>query len=217
MLRDQDIHPLIKSFFPIAESIGALLGRNCEIVIHDLTNPKFSVIKVVNGGVTGREVGQSIRDLVLSVLISDKYSNDMLANYRSLSSAQEKVVKSSTALIRDVDGKPIGAFCINFDITNLLTVQSQMSDLTYMTDVQPTETRLEDLPQDVMQVVDYIIEQTINTVAKPVDTLTKTERKDIVEFLDEKGVFLIKGGIEKVAAALKVSRYTIYNYLDDFK
>lgn len=212
-----DINPHLKALFPVAESIGALFGRNCEIVIHDLAFPQSSVVKVVNGGVTGRKVGQGIRDLVISVLLSDKYSNDMLANYRSLSSNNEKVIKSSTALIRDQNGKPIGAFCINFDITNFLTLQPQLNELTYTTDVQPNETRLEDLPQDVMQVVDLIIEQSIQSVAKPIESLSKNERMEIVEFLDEKGVFLIKGGIEKVASALRVSRYTIYSYLDNLK
>lgn len=217
MNQNDGINPQLKTFFPVAESIGALFGRNCEIVIHDLNHPQSSVIKVVNGGVTGRKVGQSIRDLVISVLLSDKYSNDMLANYRSISSDNEKVIKSSTALIRDNAGIPIGAFCINFDITDLLTVQPQLNDLTYTTDAQPSETRLEDLPQDVMQIVNHIIEQSIITVGKPVDTLSKNERMEIVKFLDEKGVFLIKGGVEKVAAALKVSRYTIYSYLDNLK
>lgn len=30
-------------------------------------------------------------------------------------------------------------------------------------------------------------------------------------------MFIVKGGIEKAAAALGVTRYTIYNYLDEIR
>jgi len=33
--------------------------------------------------------------------------------------------------------------------------------------------------------------------------------------LDKKGVFLVKGSVEQVASVLGVSRYTIYNYLEE--
>ncbi|MDD2481760.1 MAG: helix-turn-helix domain-containing protein, partial [Lutispora sp.] len=38
---------------------------------------------------------------------------------------------------------------------------------------------------------------------------------NIVETLEDKGVFLIKGAVDYVAKVLCVSRYTIYNYLDE--
>jgi predicted transcriptional regulator YheO len=46
---------------------------------------------------------------------------------------------------------------------------------------------------------------------------TKRANLMAVKNMQEKGVFLIKGGVEKAAAALGVTRYTIYNYLDELK
>ena len=45
--------------------------------------------------------------------------------------------------------------------------------------------------------------------------LNKEEKVSIVNDLDGQGVFLIKGAIDYVAEILCVSRYTIYNYLDE--
>jgi len=39
----------------------------------------------------------------------------------------------------------------------------------------------------------------------------------VVKSLDERGIFLIKGAVENVAKFLDVSRYTIYNYLDEIR
>ena len=36
----------------------------------------------------------------------------------------------------------------------------------------------------------------------------------IVSYLDEKGVFLIRGSVDWVASKLGVSKYTIYSYLE---
>jgi len=47
--------------------------------------------------------------------------------------------------------------------------------------------------------------------------MKKQVKLDAVRQMHERGMFIVKGGIEKAAAALGVSRYTIYNYLDEIK
>ena len=39
----------------------------------------------------------------------------------------------------------------------------------------------------------------------------------VVRYLDEKGVFLIKKSAERVAEFLDISRFTVYNYLNEVK
>lgn len=47
--------------------------------------------------------------------------------------------------------------------------------------------------------------------------MQKEHKLKIVEVLDEKGVFLIKGAVDDVANAIGVSRYSVYNYLDEIR
>jgi predicted transcriptional regulator YheO len=35
--------------------------------------------------------------------------------------------------------------------------------------------------------------------------------------MDQKGIFLIKGAIDKVAEKLNISKVTVYSYLDEIK
>jgi DNA-binding CsgD family transcriptional regulator len=44
--------------------------------------------------------------------------------------------------------------------------------------------------------------------------MSRTQKQHIVKELDERGAFLIKKSVEQVAERLGVSRFTIYNYLD---
>ena len=36
----------------------------------------------------------------------------------------------------------------------------------------------------------------------------------MIRFMDDKGIFLVKGAIDKVAACMGLSKVTIYGYLD---
>ena len=45
--------------------------------------------------------------------------------------------------------------------------------------------------------------------------LTKEDKVAVVRYLDEKGAFLIKKSAEKVADFLGISRFTVYNYLNE--
>ena len=40
---------------------------------------------------------------------------------------------------------------------------------------------------------------------------------ELVRFMDDKGIFLVRGSMEKVANLLGVSKVTLYSYLDEAK
>ena len=47
--------------------------------------------------------------------------------------------------------------------------------------------------------------------------MKKEDKLTVVRKAEEKGAFLIKGAINQIAQAISVSRYTIYNYLEELK
>ncbi len=51
----------------------------------------------------------------------------------------------------------------------------------------------------------------------PVDLMAKEDKIELVRIFEERGVFLVKGAVEYVAEVLNVSRYTVYNYLDEIR
>ncbi|GAI72014.1 unnamed protein product [marine sediment metagenome] len=64
--KKEDKNYLFNNLKMIAEAIGKTFGKNCEVVIHDYSNPNHSIIKIVNGYITGRKVGDSLTDLALA-------------------------------------------------------------------------------------------------------------------------------------------------------
>ena len=202
----------LNKYIPIAHMIAKTFGRQCEVVIHDLSIPQNSVVYTLNNHVTGRQIGQSFEHLVKEVLLSKNFDGDCTANYMTVIK-DGREIKSSTTLLRDSGGKPIGALCINVDVKPLKDAMSFLGDLLNVEQAKP-EVEVEPF-SNVMEIVDDLIDKIIDQ--DNVDNLKRKDKLDLIQFMDDKGVFLIKGAIDKVAERLNISKVTVYSYLDKIK
>lgn len=206
------MNAILNSYFVVADTIAGTLGECCEVVVHDLSQPESSVVYVANGAVTGRQVGQSFDHLVKQVLLNKNFRDDRMINYR-FETPEGRKIKSSSALIRDGEGEVAGMLCINFDITAAQTMQTQLNQFLSTEEDEPEAEK--DVDQNVMAVIDELILKIIGTV--DVKNLSRKKSVEIVKFMDEKGIFLVKGAMDKVAGMMGVSKVTIYSYLDEAK
>ena len=207
------MNAILKRYFPIADIIAGTFGKECEVVVHDLEKPEQSVVYVVNGKVTGREKGQSFDHLIKNVLLSKDFKEDRLINY-VFELNDGKKIRSSSLLIRDGKKKVIGMICINYDMTRYQVMQESLNSFLGMV-AETEETPSEEPDQDVMEIIDDLIMKIIgNDDAK---NLNRKRCVELVKFMDEKGIFLVKGAMDKVAELMGVSRITVYSYLDEAK
>lgn len=204
-------HPILKNYFHIAEGIAKTFGNSCEVVIHDFSDLSSSIIAIYNGHVTERRIGSPFTDYGLATL-KQGFKEDLILNYLN-TSIKGKKVKSSSILIRDNDGEVIGSLCINIDLTMLSTARTIINELMNVND----QTERESFPSSVADLENRLINQAIEKIGKPIELMNKSERIDFIHLLDEMGLFLIKGGVNKVANMMDVSKYTIYNYLEKKK
>ncbi|WP_371362243.1 Transcriptional regulator DauR [Sporomusa rhizae] len=207
------MHPILKAIIPVANIITKTFGKSCEVAIHDLTQPENSVVYVANGTVTGRKEGQSFNHLIRQVLLSKKFKNDCTMNY-TFETDDGKKIKSSSALIRNLEGEVVGMLCINYDLTLSYLIQEELENFLPQTVPEPSDGE-ETFEQDVVTIVDELIDNIIGT--KDVGCLKRKDNLEIIRFMDEKGIFLVKGAIDKVAASMGLSKVTIYSYLDDVR
>ncbi len=54
-------------------------------------------------------------------------------------------------------------------------------------------------------------------MGKPVESMTRAERRQLVSILEESGFFSIQKAVPYAAERLGVTRYTIYNYLKQIR
>ena len=57
---------ILESYMLSADGLAEFWGENCEVIIHDLTQLDASVVKIVNGHLSGRQVGAPISEVTLN-------------------------------------------------------------------------------------------------------------------------------------------------------
>lgn len=203
----------LRRYIPIADMIAKTFGEQCEVVIHDLSVPQTSVVYAVNNHVTGRQVGQSFDHLVKSVLLAKDFANDYKANYL-IHTPDNRKIKSSTVFIRDNKNKIIGAICINYDLKPLQDCDVFLKAFLNVEEEPVIEKEVEPF-EHVVEIVDELIDKII--VSGDIERLKRREKIELIQFMERKGIFLMKGSIEKVAEKLNISKVTVYSYLDEIK
>ena len=198
----------------LARGLAEQFGSNCEIVIHDLSKEHIdnSIVHIENGQVTGRKLGGSPSNIVIEAL--QKNPNELKDQYAYLTRTDNgRILKSTTIYIRDNDDRPRYVFAINYDITNLLALESTIKSITTTGDGvnadQPTP-----IPMDVNQLLDELIAQSVELVGVPVAYMTKEDKIKAIQFLNDSGAFLITKSGDKVSKFFGISKYTLYSYVN---
>ncbi|MCC5911564.1 MAG: PAS domain-containing protein [Clostridiaceae bacterium] len=212
---DNKLHPVLKSMIPLVEGIAKTFGKHCEVVLHEIKDSKKSIVSIYNGHITGRSVGSPMLDVGVEAIRKGNDADNIL-NYKNKSS-DGRALKSSTMFVRDENSKIIGCLCINIDVSEFVVAQKVFEELLQTDTREDVNPPSDSLNNNVNDVLMNIVAGTLDAYGKPVSYMNKEEKVNIVKKLDEQGAFLIKGAIDYVAKILCVSRYTIYNYLDEIR
>ncbi len=198
----------------LAHALALQFGSGCEVVVHDLeaADPSHSIVAIENGHVTGRRLGDGPSHVVLEALhAGGERLEDRLAYLTK--TADGKILKSSTVFIRDDDGRAVGIFAVNYDITILRAMGDTIAEVVGTEPSAPREP--EPIVRSVADLLDDLIEQSVQLVGTPVALMSKEEKVRAIRYLNDTGAFLITKSGPKVCKYFGISKYTLYNYLDE--
>lgn len=205
---------LLNLLTQIADGFARQFGPDCEIVIHDLTTDDLdhSIVYIVNGHVSGRQLGDGASKVVLESLHKNPDSLKDHIGYLTRTS-NGRILKSSTMYIRGENGNVQYLLSINYDITGLMTIERSIKALVN-TDDEPSNKQPEKIVHNVNDILDSLIEQSVATIGKPVALMTKDEKVSAIQFLNDAGAFLITKSGDKVSKYYGISKFTLYSYID---
>lgn len=216
---------LLRQYVKLTEFLGAALGPDYEVALHDLTDKNQSIIAIANGYISGREVGAPLTNMALSVLKDESYEwQDYRLHYSGLSAAGN-ALRSSTMFIKE-DGKLIGMLCINFDDSRFQSFAQQVLTLCHPNQFvqaqdQPPEGADLPRPETFRNSTDAVTQDAIahelGRLGVPADRLTSEERLQVISALEASGIFLLKGAVKDVAASLGCSQASVYRYLSQIR
>ena len=156
-------------------------------------------------------------------------------NYQ-VSTEDGRILRASTMFIKDDDGSPIGLLGINFDDSRYRDFCKKMFSVVHPDDFlkanpailspapangqaagsQP-DSLTDDFSMDISTLMEKSFEAVTASLSTPMERLNQQEKREIVQKLQERGVFKLKGGISFVAKRLSCSPATVYRYLGELE
>lgn len=198
-------------FQQLLKLISTHFGPTCEVVLHDLTKGyDHTIADIRNGHITNRAPGDCGSNLGLEILRGSIIDGDRF-NYIT-NTSDGKILRSSSIYIKDDAGKVIGSICINSDITETIKMENYLKQINHYEFNED-----EVFVKDVNNLLDYLLQQAQTLVGKPFSEMDKKDKISALEYLDQKGAFLITKSNEKVCSVMGISKFTLYNYLDSIR
>ena len=190
----------------MAEGLGETFAPFCEVVVHDLSNPKNAIYAIENN-LSGRQVGQSVTELGLARIRDPEYPA-VITNYANTFSDGRKV-KSTSIGVKDESGEYVAALCLNVDLTLFQSFQGAISQFTRIEDKQVHEHL--DTGANHSDRIHVRIDEFAASRATTSRSLKPADRKLLVQELKKAGFLEIRRGAEIAAAHMGVSRATVYS------
>ena len=199
------MNPELELLKQMAHTIAMQFGRDCEVIIHDLTSKdmEHTIVHIENGD------GPSA--VVLETL--HKHPEDIKDHYAyQIKTSDGKILKSTTTFVKGDDGKVHYIVAINYDISALLMIDASLQSLMHVEEQKKDEPTA--IVGNVHDLLDSLIEQSVTLVGKPAALMNKEEKVKAIQFLNDAGAFLITKSGDKVAKYFGISKFTLYSYID---
>ena len=183
---------------PIAAAVAALLHPHAEIVLHDLATGRIARIW---NNFSNRKVGEP-SDLETDLELEEE---DVLGPYEKATPRGERV-NSISAVLRDEAGIARALLCINLDVSHFDAAAKLLAGFASARTSRPEWMFRQDIREQInLLIAEYL--KARNTVMRALD---QDGRVNLISFLDGRGVFQTRRAVDHVAAALSLSRTTLY-------
>jgi predicted transcriptional regulator YheO len=196
---------LIEQTKQIAAGLAQTFAPFCEVVVHDLLDPKHAVLMIQNN-LSGRQPGDPATELGLARIADPEYPQ-VIANYAN-HFADGRQAKSTSIGIKDSTGKYIAALCLNVDLSIFRSLQAVMDQFA-MTDVKAA--MKESLDPSGADAIRNRIDQFAANLATTPRALKAPHRRELLKDLKDSGLMDVRRAMEVVAQYLGVSRATVYS------
>lgn len=225
---------ILQQYAVMVDFLGKALGPDYEVVLHELNPDHSQIVAIANGHISGRSVGGPLTDAILKMLAKKSYqTRDYITNYKGVTE-NGHILRSSTMFIKDESGNPIGLLCINFDDSRFIDLHKKLLSTVHPKEFWETSSMIykpssasaehtfpepdeitENFSMDIPSLMQKIFEDATAALTTPVDHLNQAEKKEIIQKLQERGMFQLKGAINYVAKRFCCSSATVYRYLSE--
>ncbi|MDY7077894.1 MAG: helix-turn-helix domain-containing protein [Chloroflexota bacterium] len=194
-----------KALVPILEGVVHAFGMHCAAALVELGEATTSIIAIANGALISRSVGDSALPFWHSP-VTEEHSVT-----KTVTTKTGAKFRSTCMRLLLPGNHPTGLLII-LDLTVPLIVRDYFQGFW-----PPSLPAPPPLSLDLSRALEVLLSEAVARVGKPVTLMGKDEKLTVIRYLDEHGAFLLRGSVEDVARELQISRFTVYNYLDEIR
>ncbi|MCD8087581.1 MAG: helix-turn-helix transcriptional regulator [Oscillospiraceae bacterium] len=211
------IDDILPSLNILIQGLAKHFGNTSEFVVHDFKDGRqfdHTIASIINGHVTGRTIGDSILQVEMNPLSEAKISSkaqDGVFNYFTRTQ-DGRTLKSSMIYLRDQDNIIVGAICINSDVTQLQQAKNYIDHYVGIPSVALPENSPASCIDEFLVTLIY---ESIDAVGVPITSMSREQKMTGIKFLKDRGAFKITKASEIIAKFYDISKYTVYNYLNE--
>jgi predicted transcriptional regulator YheO len=192
-------------------TLVAQFGSNCQVSLYETRD---GVAQLRSSAGTVMDVPQGSR---LSAALLDKFrqaTSNRASRMQFMGATPDgrRLSSSITALTDTSTGEEIGLLKIDFCIEHLISSIDVLQ--TYCGIEEPRRPEAPSGDDDIGRMVDGIIAEAFTSGS---GLSGKEYRIDIVRRLEDKDIFRVKGAVDIVSGRLNVSKYSVYNYIDQVR
>ncbi|WP_455359801.1 helix-turn-helix transcriptional regulator [Streptomyces sp. SYSU K21746] len=199
---------LLREADKIAVALGRMFPGLCEVVLHDLRDPRHAV-RAIENNLSGRAVGEAATELGLARIQDPGYPG-VIQNYPNRF-PDGRPAKSTSIGIKNSAGTYVAALCLNLDVSLFASVSKSLDNLI-RTDEQ-AQPLAETLRARTIEQLGAVVEEFAAARAQTPRGLTPAARKELVRSLKARGFLQVKHSVQALTEILGISRATVYNYL----
>lgn len=190
----------LAAYETIGMAISTLLHPHAEVVLHDLRTGRIDGIW---NAFSTRRVGDAS-------LIDEELDGQpgVWGPYAKTGVGGEHL-RSVTAVLADDDGRPIGLFCINLDVTRIEEASRFLQALIAPPQAQPAQL----FGRDWRERMQTMLHAWLKDRSLALSALTRAERVDLIAALEAEGLFETRNAADHAARLIGISRSSLYNHL----
>lgn len=203
----QRIEKLLEPYRDFIEAVVTLFDPFVEVAIHDLQN---GTLVAIYNSFSNRKIGEKSPLKELKIDVEDFPNVFPPYNKRNWDG---KELKCTSITVRDELGNPALLICLNLDTSILIQAKEVLDAFLKIKGmaVNPIEAYGRDSEQQITPLIDQFLKE--RQMAKT--SMSRMDKKELIEVLYRKGVFHFKNSVPFIAKNLKLSRASIYNYIKE--
>lgn len=206
-MKKNTLENLLCTYEPFINGIVELLYPVVEAAVHDLVSGK--IVALFNN-ISHRNVGDAspLKELKVNI---DEFPDYFPPYYKRNWDGRQ--LKCISITLRDPSRKPIGLVCFNVDTSVMQDAYSLLN--TFLKLQKETENPIEAFGGSYDEQAAILIQEYLTEKKLSLQHLNRSQKKDLVQHLYHKGLFNFKNAAPALAHSLKLSRASLYNYINE--